>query len=421
MGILQVQRRREVRANGNVGAVCAVVIAMRVLFCALVGGLVLAGCAPTKAERRAISIWGHFDENIVPPVPLPPIKPARTSEPLPGKVGDLAIWSHPTNPWESIVFVLDERASGGGLFALDMFGGIRTRWTEMGQPVDVSIEQGVRVGKAKLDLLLLLDAGTLQTRIYSIDPGRGELHDRTGQTRVLLDDEHGDGKPIAMDSYRRADGTVSVFITREIADSGNAVWEYRLVRNGQKFDLEKVREFGDSRGMESIRALLVDDPNGYVYYADKYAGIRKYVAEAQLKFSHVEVKTFARSGWEGTVVELGVHEGDDAHAGVIVGLDSRYSGAALLMFDRIGASPTVHDHQVRGRPYTLAVKKPGGMALTARPTGTPYPEGFFVVSDQNDNRVKYFSWKRLRVQLEEFEAHLLRVKTREMNRLRGGD
>ncbi len=380
---------------------------------------VLAGCAPTPDEIRGNNMWRNFSEDTTPPIPPPPVRFVSETAPIKGSPGDVSIWRHPTEPKKSIFFGLDESKVSTGLYSYDLHGKQIEHISNLNGPNDVKVEYGFETKQNKrIDIVAVLERNIRKVRFYSIEPSTRRLTEVTGNTRVFKDLVGPEGSPTCMALYRDDSERTYIFVARKVTDGDGIIWQYELKSNQGKIDLVFVREFGDFSGVGIVDHMLVDAGNGYLYYCDKEAGVRKYSADAATPHANHELNRlggFNGSGFQGSLTSLGLFvTPGERGKGFIVMVDRREKSSAIKTYKREGEIDSPHEQTKVVEEIVFDVDNPGGIDITSMPIKNEFPEGVIVMANASKRNFRVFSWKRARIQRSVNERMLRNERKRDV-------
>ena len=249
------------------------------------------------------------DEDSTRPVPPPsPLSKAIEIEAeyatarLANDPDDPALWVHPLHPARSLIIgTMKVAAPAGAIVVFGMDGQIRQTISGIDRPNNVDVEYGFVLNGRPVDIAVATERLQRQLRVFRIDPADGRLVD-LGGVPVLADQPGEAGAPMGIALYRRArDGAIFAIVAPKEGPPEGYCWQYRLTDLDGKITATFVRRFGrfsarTVREENEIEAVAVDDPLGYVYYADEADGIHKWHADPDHPDAGKELAHFARSG-----------------------------------------------------------------------------------------------------------------------------
>lgn len=211
---------------------------------------------------------------------LPAIAPDVITEKTPHDTDDPAIWVHPTDPSQSIIFGTD-KDTDGGIYAFDLNGKILKDKCILNvkRPNNVDLRKGFQLNDSvQTDIIAFTEREEQQIRVYSV-PDMRPLDG--GGIPVFADDTNNEFRyPMGISLYKSSvDGAIYAIVGRKTGPLENYLYQYKLVTENGIVKGELVRKFGNFSGKKEIEAIAVDDELGYVYYSDEMDGIKKYFAE----------------------------------------------------------------------------------------------------------------------------------------------
>lgn len=211
---------------------------------------------------------------------LPPVSPDIVSENTPHDTDDPAIWVHPSDPSQSIVFGTD-KDTNGAVYAFNLHGEILEDKTirNLKRPNNIDVEYGFRLTDNTLvDILVVTERERQQLRIFSV-PGMQPL-DRGGLPVFEDEEDIANRLPMGIGLYKSPyDSVVYAIVSRKKGPRQQYLYQYALLSDGTSILKGKPRKFGAFSGKGEIEAIAVDDELGHIYYSDEGLGIRKYHAE----------------------------------------------------------------------------------------------------------------------------------------------
>jgi 3-phytase len=320
------------------------------------------------------------------PQDLKPIQPRATTQPVRHDSDDPAIWVNRSNPAQSLIVGTDKN-SDGALYVFGIDGKIIEDKTIRGlkRPNNVDVEYGLMFQGKPVDIAVVTEREANKLRVYrlpdmaSIDGGGIEVF--TGESQRA---------PMGIACYRRpSDGAIFAIVSRKSGPTkGGYLWQYRLEDDGSgHVKGTKAREFGLFSGKKEIEAVAVDDPLGFVYYADEQAGVRKYAADPAAPHADAELALFATEGFTDDQEGISVYQVNDGTGYIIV---SDQGANTYHIFRREGEPGNPHLH----RPIKivkLSTKTSDGSDVTNAALGSAFPLGLFV-SMSDDRTFHFYSW-----------------------------
>ncbi|MEZ4601039.1 MAG: phytase [Syntrophotaleaceae bacterium] len=302
---------------------------------------------------------------------------------------DPAIWINREQPSESLVLGTDKNEDGA-LYVYDLQGRILQERVvrNLQRPNNVDVEYGFSLAGRSIDIAVVTERLTSKIRIFSL-PDMQPLDG--GGIEVFAGEEAGDFRaPMGIALYRHhADGEIFAIVGRKSGPSGEYLWQYHLVDNGNgQIDGILVRKLGDFSGRGEIEAIAVDDALGYIYYADEGAGIRKYHADHNQ--GSAELALFGTDGFTEDREGIAIYQLDETRGYILV---SDQQGNRFNIYPREGEPTRPHHHPLLKSVATVT-NECDGCEVVSHPLGSRFPHGLFVA--MSDNRTfQYYRWEDL--------------------------
>jgi len=305
---------------------------------------------------------------------LPEISPTLISEKLPHDSDDAAIWVHPTNPEQSLVFGTDKDEVNGGVYALDLDGKIipEKSLTQVHYPNNVDIEYGFALtDSTQTDIMVFTEREKHRIRIYAIP----SMQPIDGGGILVFEDESDVElkRPMGLSLFKNPNsGQISVIVSRKSGPVTNYLYQYELSMNGSNIQANLLRKFGAFSGKKEIEAIAVDDALGYVYYSDEDFGIRKYYADPS-KGSE-EISIFGQDLFKRDIEGIAIATYGSDEGFLIVSDQQNHS---FTIFKR-GDNSFV-------KKLNLGTLETDGCEVTTHNLGPKFPNGLFVsMNDEQD-------------------------------------
>jgi 3-phytase len=204
-------------------------------------------------------------------------KSAGATDAVADDADDVAFWIHPTDPAKSLIIGTNKaKAPTGALVVYDLSGRALQTIDNLDRPNNVDVRQRVVLEGGSVDLAAVTERRKHAVRLYTIDAQTRRLNPR-GVSPVFEGEDGPRAEPMGIALYHRPrDGALFVVLSRKEGPADGYLWQYRVQADGV---LRLVRKFGRFSGTGEIEAIVVDDANDVLYYADENAGIRKYHAD----------------------------------------------------------------------------------------------------------------------------------------------
>ncbi|MFN0104448.1 MAG: phytase [Bryobacteraceae bacterium] len=326
------------------------------------------------------------------------MKPAGQTTQAADDPDDPAIWVHPTDSSKSLILGTNKvKAPGGALLVFDLSGAVRQTVSGLDRPNNVDIEYGFILAGKETAIAVVTERLQSRLRVFRIDAGRGSLSDITslGNTRVFTDRAGEQAAPMGIGLYRRPrDGAIFAIVAPKNGPLEGYLAQYRLEDDGQGLvKATFVRYFGRfSGGMAEIEAVAVDDPLGYVYYADEGDGIHKYLADPDHPDAARELAHFGRAGFQADREGIAIHQRPDG-TGYIVCTDQIAGNSEYRLHRREGEPGRPHDHERVVRIVRGGADSTDGIEITSRPLGPRFPSGLMVAMNSTARNFLLFHAK----------------------------
>ena len=316
----------------------------------------------------------------------PALQPVVVTEPVKHDTDDPAFWFHPTDPARSLIIGTDKDVDGA-LYVYDLDGKVVKRQGDLKRPNNVDVEYGLILGGKAVDIAVTTERLGDTIRIFRLP----DLEPIDGGPIPVFEGEAMKA-PMGVALYKRPrDGAIFAIVGRKEGPRLGYLWQYRLSDGGNgKVVATKVREFGAWSGSTEIEAIAVDDPLGYVYYADEGTGILKYRADPDAPDAGRQLAVFGRSLFTQDREGISIYEVNDGTGYILV---SDQQANLFQIFPREGTKGKPHDH-----PLLKAVKvstiESDGSDVTSRSLGPKFPQGLFVAMS-NGGTFHYYTWPQI--------------------------
>jgi 3-phytase len=153
-----------------------------------------------------------------------------------------------------------------------------------------------------------------------------------------------------------------------------------------------VRYFGRFSGTGEIEAVAVDDPLGYVYYADEGDGIHKYHADPDHPRASQELAHFGREGFRADREGIAIYERQDG-TGYILCTDQIAGNSEYHVYRREGEPGRPHDHSKLLKVVRGGADATDGLEVTARALGPKFPAGLVVAMNSKGRNFLLYRWE----------------------------
>jgi 3-phytase len=318
---------------------------------------------------------------------------------LPNKPFDAAIWTGPSDATKSLVLGTEHAPFMGSVYSYDLGGHSVQTSAQINQPGLIDIKTGFVANGMTYDLAAVAESGTGKIRFYSLDRASGQFTDITGFTAVFKDRSGDAAVPVGVALYRRrSDNAAYVFVSPRSGPITNNLYQYALSFNNGRIDLPNnpVRQFGDintisNAGANDVQGMVVDDDNGYFYYADRSYAIRKYTADPDAPNANTQLALFGLTEFAGDRNGLAIYEKSDG-TGYLLSVDQTPTQSRILLWPREGQATNPNNHVLIGT-LNLNADFTDGIEVTSVGLGANYPAGLLVVGNRNGGNFLYYSWQ----------------------------
>jgi 3-phytase len=326
-----------------------------------------------------------------------PIKPVIATDPVAEDPDDPAIWIHPSDPDRSLILGTNKTpAPGGALVVFGLDGKTRQTIAGIDRPNNVDVEYGLTVGGEPADIAVLTERLKRRLRVFRIAPDGSGLADiGAAGGPPVFDGEAGEqGAPMGVALYRRpGDGAIFAIVGRKEGPKQGYLWQYRLEDDGAgRVKATKVREFGAFSGAGEIEAIAVDDPLGFVYYADEGDGIHKWHADPDHPDAAGELAHFGKEGFREDREGIAIYARPDG-TGYIICTDQLDNSSRYLIFRREGAPGNPHDHQELLKAVSGGADSTDGIEVTSTGLGPPFPKGLLIAMNASGRNFLVYRWE----------------------------
>jgi len=348
--------------------------------------LVLLAAALFILLSQTVFSTTRFAELVRPRHPL--IRPLLTTETSRHDTDDPAIWIDRNHPEKSLILGTDKHRDGA-LYVYDLKGKIlRDRVRRLARPNNVDVEYGLTLDGDRIDIAVVTEVLTEKLRIFRLPDM--EPVDKGG-IEVFRGEPSADFRsPMGIALYKRPeDGTVFAIVSRRKGPKQGYLWQYRLEDDGKDgIRGVLVRKFGAFSGGKGIEAVAVDDPLGYVYYADERDSIRKYFADPDK--GDGELARFGTGDFLKDREGIAIYPVDRQRGYLLV---SDQGADRFRIYRREGSPGAPHRHALVKTVYTAATKSDGCEVTPFGFNGT-FPQGLFVAMS-DDRTFQLYSWRDL--------------------------
>lgn len=317
---------------------------------------------------------------------------ADTPNVIPGDADDPAIWVHPTDPAQSLVFV---SLKDGGMAILDLTGATRevilpAEYSEI-RYNNVDIVYGFPFGNVSVDLVVATDRANDTLAVYVIDPETLTISDITSpeMLETIFGVDDGEQTAYGLATYTDPAGNIYAFVTQR---DGNLVAQLQLLDDGNGSVMaELVRMIslpivGEDATASQSEGIVVDRELGYLYVAmEDGIDILKYKATPATGDDPEPMRIIGGDMLLPDVEGLTIYYGANG-AGYL--LASSQGDSTYAIFERAGDNQYLGSFVVGDSGAIDQANESDGADLINVPLGDAFPSGLLVVQDgANDPQV----------------------------------
>jgi 3-phytase len=324
------------------------------------------------------------------------VEPVRATDAVSDDADDPAIWVNTTDPGRSLIFGTNKvKAPSGALVAFGLDGKIRQTFANLDRPNNVDVERGLVVGGRLVDVAVVTECLKRRLRVFRIVPDGSGFSDISSLDGLaVFTDRSGEAAaPTGIGLYRRPrDGTIFAIVSSRTGPRSGYLQQYRLEDDGVgRVRATWVRRFGRFSGVGEIEVIAVDDPRGYVYYADEGDGIHKYSADPDSPDAAKELAHFGRTGFSAGREGIAIYEQGPA-TGYIVCTDQIGGNSEYHVYRREGAAGRPHDHSELLKVVAGGADGTDGIEINSG--GLPdFPRGFMVAMNSKRRNFLLYRWE----------------------------
>lgn len=331
-----------------------------------------------------------------PPIPVT-VQPVLATETVAQDADDPALWVHPQNPSRSLILGTNKVAApDGALVVFGMDGKIRQTIAGLSRPNNVDVAYGLRLRGERVDIAVVTEREARRLRVFRIPPDGGPLTDISAPdgTTVFAGETGEQGAPMGIALYKRPkDGTIFAIVSRKTGPANGYLWQYRLEEDGSgRVRVALVRKFGRFSGSKEIEAVAVDNPLGYVYYADEGDGIHKWHADPDHPDADKELAFFGQTGFRGDREGIAIYQRADG-TGYLLCSDQLPGSSEYHIFRREGEPGNPNDHSRCLKIVSGGADETDGLEATSRPVGPHFPNGLVIAMNSKARNFLLFRWE----------------------------
>jgi len=318
------------------------------------------------------------------------VKPRVVTAPVISDADDVAIWTHPADPSQSLIIGTDKGTyPDGGIFTWNLDGSPQQR-LNISHPNNVDVRHGLQLGNQSVDIAAVSMRDHRQIRIFKIDRDTRLLSEIT-----TLDSANVLNKmfksPYGLALYKRVtDGFIFVIVSSRHNESKDKLWQIRLEDDGTgRVKGTLVRMFGEYRHV--VEGMVADDDLGFFYAAEENVGIHKYYADHQK--GEVRLAFFgSEDSLAGNNEGLALYKCDNGTGYLLA---SRPSSKSIRVYRREGENGDPHQHRVVATVQDANSAAGDGLEVISRPYAPRFPRGLLVWHDQAGLNFRLYAWEEV--------------------------
>jgi 3-phytase len=307
------------------------------------------------------------------------------TEPVPHSgdaADDPAIWVHPTNPEQSLIFGTDKK---GGLAVYDLAGKQR-QYLADGKLNNVDLRPGFLLNGQSTTIVTAGNRSNNSIAIYRVNEETRELENVAAH---IITTQVSYGSCM----YHSAQtNTVYYIVTSKTG--GVEQWELFEAADAGRVDARKVREFDVG---SQIEGCVADDDLGHLYIGEETVGIWKYGAEPDAGTTRTQVDTTGADGHLAADVEglTIAHTGDGT--GYLIA--SSQGNRRFVVYRREESNSFVTAFKIQNGASIDRVSGTDGIDVTTASLGPGFPCGAFVAQDgkngTSNQNFKIVPWEQI--------------------------
>ncbi len=276
---------------------------------------------------------------------------------------DPAIWIHPGNPEESIIFGTDKK---GGLVSYNL-NGEELHYFRTGNMNNCDLRYNIKLNGDSIDVLAASNRTSHSLSLYRIRENGmlDSIHSRI-ITSQMEDDVYG------LCMYKsRTTGKFFVFMNSKAGE----VEQWELFQADNKIDAKLVRSFSVETQTEG---MVADDETGILYLGHEVAGIWKFDAEpyGSTKGVFIENSSEENPNIKYDIEGLAIYDSGNGEGFLVASSQGNYSFA---VFERQGDNKYLGSFRIVNGEVDGA-EETDGIEITSVPL-PGFPKGLLVVQD----------------------------------------
>jgi 3-phytase len=318
-------------------------------------------------------------------IPYATVHPKVVTDTTRWDTDDPAIWINYKNPAESLVIGTDKNRDGG-IYAYNLNGNVVRVCSGIDRPNNVDIAYGFSYRGETIDIAVVTERMKQRIRVFRL-PG---LEPVDNGDLIVFEGEP-ERAPMGVAVYKRPrDGALFILVSGKSGPEEGYIGEFRLMEN-DKGDLEMnfVRQFGKFSGKKEIESIAVDSEQGYVYYSDEGAGVRKYHADPDAADAGKELALFASLGFAGDHEGISIYCLEKGKGYILV---SDQQANRFWVYSREGSKDHPHSHKLL-KIIGVQTEESDGSEVTSLPL-PGFPGGLFVAMS-NGKTFHYYDWREI--------------------------
>ena len=291
---------------------------------------------------------------------------------------DAAIWVHPTDPSKSVVVCTDKQS---GLAVYDLTGA-QLQFLSDGEPNNVDLRQGFRLGGQSVTLVVASDRADNRMAAYVLDPVTRTLRDVVARTITMGMDIYG------CCLYKSP--TTGDFYFVATSKSG-AMEQWRVFDNGSgRVDAVRVRSLDVGSDCEGC---VADDETGFLFIGEEGEGVWRYGAEPSAGTTRFQVDSTSGSNLTADVEGLSIYYAANGKGYLMV---SSQGDNTFSIYERQAPHRHVMNFEIVANGSIDGVTDCDGIDVMNLSMGSAFPDGLFVAQDGSNSggnqNFKFLRW-----------------------------
>jgi 3-phytase len=323
------------------------------------------------------------------------LRPIRATSAVADDADDPAVWVNSADPSRSLILGTNKVAApGGALYVFSLDGGVKQVVAPLDRPNNVDVEYGLQSTGGPVDIAVVTERFQHRLRVFRVTESGVEPLD--GERGIaVMEGEAGEARmPMGVALYKRPrDGAIFAIVAPKTGPTTGYMWQYRLETDAKSGLVSGtfVRRFGNFSGTGEIEAVAVDDPLGYVYYADEEYALHKWHADPDHPDAARELAAFARDRFKGQREGIGIFTRSDG-SGYIVTSDQIEGASELHIYPREGLPGKPHEHDPPVAVLSTPADSTDGVDIETKGLGDDFAQGLLVMMNSRDRNFQLYSW-----------------------------